>query len=165
MACKQPWDAEGHSHVGRTCEEAAAFYQADGSSEALLKATTKPCPNCSMRVSHFHGHACHHIKPEGGCPNCGTNWCFQCRATGAENERERGSRSRCRCERGYWSTFCRVSRDLSSHVDAMPYPHDRRCGCVMCPECRPGAPCEQCDGECGVCQGFVSPGPMEMPKK
>jgi hypothetical protein len=25
-------------------------------------ATTKPCPNCKVPVSHFHGHACHHIR-------------------------------------------------------------------------------------------------------
>ena len=43
-----------------------------------------------------------------------------------------------------------------------PYPHDDRCGCPICPDCRPGAPCPQCTGSCVVCRGIVPPGPTEI---
>lgn len=32
------------------------------SSMKYTLATTKPCPSCKVPVSHFHGHACHHIR-------------------------------------------------------------------------------------------------------
>lgn len=28
--------------------------------------TTKACPSCGFRSSHYHGHQCHHISPYGG---------------------------------------------------------------------------------------------------
>ena len=48
----------------------------------FIKVTSKQCPKCGFGVTHFHGHACHHIKPVTGCPNCGHNWCYRCRKPG-----------------------------------------------------------------------------------
>jgi len=42
---------------------------------AFVDATSKPCPQCALRVTHSHGHACHHIRPGSGCPNCATHFC------------------------------------------------------------------------------------------
>lgn len=28
--------------------------------------TTKGCPSCGYRSTHYHGHQCHHVSPEGG---------------------------------------------------------------------------------------------------
>jgi hypothetical protein len=152
--CKQPWGAHGaRSHQGLSCSKVAAQRKSDcnsdDASEALVIATTKPCPNCSFRTSHYQGHSCHHIMPGRGCPNCGTHWCYRCGAT------------RCRCPGGSWSTFC-SQNELPENLVAKPYPHDGRCGCPICPLCRPGRPCEQCPGSCGVCRGKVPPGSLEL---
>ena len=34
----------------------------DKLSMAYIAATTKPCPNCGFPGTHYHGHACHHIR-------------------------------------------------------------------------------------------------------
>jgi hypothetical protein len=31
-----------------------------------------------------------------------------------------------------------------------------------CPECRPGAPCDMCDGSCVVCDGLIEPPPLDL---
>lgn len=31
--------------------------------DPYVKATTKACPTCTFRSSHYHGHQCHHISP------------------------------------------------------------------------------------------------------
>ncbi|KAL3152723.1 hypothetical protein ABBQ38_012314 [Trebouxia sp. C0009 RCD-2024] len=39
-------------------------------SEELIRSTSKPCPRCRAPITHFKGHACHHITPAtvgGGC--------------------------------------------------------------------------------------------------
>ena len=41
----------------------------------FIEATSKPCPECRFRVTHWHGHACHHIAPSGGCPRCKIGFC------------------------------------------------------------------------------------------
>ena len=53
-----------------------------------------------------------------------------------------------------------------------PYPHDSRCGCPICPDCRYQQPCgglgysgSSCDGSCVVCTGLVPPGPLEITPK
>jgi ankyrin repeat protein len=111
------------------------------------------------RASHFHGHACHHISPGGGCPNCGEPYCYRCLQSGKENVRLRGSQGACIC--GGWSNFCRLN-DIIENLVLRPYPHDMRCGCPICPECRLGSPCPTCYGNCAVCSGIVHPGPAEM---
>ena len=69
------------------------------------------------------------------------------------------------------SSFCSKT-DIKKHIAPSPYPYDKRCGCPICPLCRPGnppkadgtgsRPCEQCNGKCVVCSGLVPPGPSEI---
>jgi hypothetical protein len=119
------------------------------------------------RVIQYHGHQCHHISPQGGCPACHVHFCFACLATEAENTEKRGDRRNCRCPLGKWSTFC-DHRDIKKYLVMEPYPHDSRCGCPICPDCRYGKPCgprdggSSCDGTCVVCKGLVAPGPLEI---
>ena len=54
--------------------------------------------------------------------------------------------------------------DVGLHISMEPYPHDVRCGCPICPDCRKGVPCELCHGDCLVCRGLVPPGPTELTK-
>jgi len=120
-------------------------------SNLMLLATTKPCPACGFRSSHTHQHHCHHISPYGGCPNprCRINYCYKCLKTGPENRRQRGKDNLCLC--GGWSNFCkslRTPEDISKFLVLKPYPHDSRCGCIICSECSPGKPCAQCSGHC-----------------
>ena len=42
------------------------------------------------------------------------------------------------------------------------YPRDKRCGCPICNECKYHHPCQNCPGDCVVCQGIVSTGPNEI---
>lgn len=49
--CSHHWDP---LNLGdRSYEERA--------SEMLIKQTSRQCPNCSYAITHFHGHACHHM--------------------------------------------------------------------------------------------------------
>jgi len=58
-------------HPGQECQKLAE-------TEDLILKTTRPCPSCQFRVTHYRGHACHHIRPGGGCPQCHTHWCYNC---------------------------------------------------------------------------------------
>jgi len=113
---------------------------------AFVKATSKPCPRCSFRITHSHGHACHHIQPGTGCPNCGNHFCYRCLRKGT-------SGSVCGCR-----LFC-DNDDVLAHIQLEPYPCDSRCGCTFCSTCDEGKPCEQCTGGCVVCLGIVPRGP------
>lgn len=133
----------------------------DRASRAYIRATSKECPNpaCRQPISHFHGHACHHISPSSdGCPSCHTHFCFVClrrhTRTGVGAYRRNHF-----CPHG--SNFCN-NNNIARHIVMRPYPHDSRCGCVICPHCRVGAPCAQCDGRCVVCTGVVAPGPSHL---
>ena len=70
----------------------------EDTTDAYINATTKACPNqaCRLRVTHYHGHACHHIMPtpfcdscqsyscghgKRGCPGCGLHYCYRCEQT------------------------------------------------------------------------------------
>ncbi|KAJ8603287.1 hypothetical protein CTAYLR_006957 [Chrysophaeum taylorii] len=160
-----PW------HRDQTCaeHEATNARLRESKSEAYVRATSKPCPNCTAPTSHFHGHGCHHISPGGGCPWCRAHWCYKCGATEAENVAKRGRRSACRCTPSSWTSFCeegqiaaylRYDDDLrggGGGGGGGGLPYDVRCGCHICPFCRPGAQCDQCDGSCVVCRGLVPP--------
>ena len=151
----EPW------HEGETCQQAAARRSIGLNdnlmeTERLKRLTTKKCPSCNFAVTHWHGHECHHIAPRtNGCPNCGTHWCYGCETTG-DNPGFCGSTPRC-------SVFCN-DRDILQHLDSSSgWPVDDRCGCQICPDCRPGVGCPACSRSgrgCVVCLGIVEPGEM-----
>lgn len=148
--CRHRWDV-------RATRDAA---YADQATKAYILATSHACPNreCGQRISHYHGHACHHISPlTNGCPKCHQHFCYVCgRAHGWPGG---GYQKHPLCKHG--SSYCKTSGILE-HLELEPYPHDDRCGCPICPICAPGAPCEQCDGQCVVCVGTVEPGPRAL---
>ena len=144
-----------------------AARRAENATARIINATTKPCPNCGTATSHYHGHACHHISPStDGCANCHMHWCFRCSATAEENLRDRGARERCKCNDGNggqsWSSFCADQLPKRYRVDTAGFVSDRRCGCVLCPDCREGQGCSHCDGTCVVCRGHHRPASMEL---
>ena len=152
--CEHQWD------VLELARASALAGHDERATLAYILLTTKRCPNpaCSERISHFHGHACHHISPSSdGCPRCHQHFCYVCRRPhgppGDGYQRHR------RCPHG--SSYC-SNANILAHLRRTPYPHDARCGCPMCPHCRPGRPCEQCDGQCVVCVGLVPPGPNQL---
>jgi len=140
VRCRTP------AHTLLTCEEVQSSAPSAHASTALLYATSRPCPNCGFFVTHYHGHACHHIRPGSGCPSCGTHWCYSCGSRGTSGRA-------CGC-----ALFC-DNDDVVANLVALPFPYDRRCSCPICPDCRPGAPCAQCTGSCVVCRGILPPGP------
>lgn len=102
-------------HPGQGCRGLAE-------TEDLIQRTTRPCPQCGLRVTHYRGHACHHIRPGGGCPGCSTHWCYNC-----------GSRYPC----GRCRTFC---SDQCSCPD-----------CPVCRPRHPCPLCDA-DGVCRTCR-------------
>jgi len=139
-------------------------FDVEAATESFVLSTTKCCPSCGFRATHYHGHACHHISPGRGCPVCKVHYCYRCTSTADENKKLRGNESQCKC--GYWSSFCQDLSDLnkiSKFLALKPYPHDVRCGCVICPDCRPfRKPCGSCGGDCAVCLGYINPGPADL---
>ena len=134
--------------------------------DPYVLATTKPCPTCTVRSTHYHGHHCHHISPTtDGCPNCHVGFCYRCLSTEHDNRAKRGEASSCSC--GSWSNFCskiETPEEVKDHVKFAQgcIPYDERCGCIICPQCRQDSPCPECDGSCSVCRGFLNPGPMGL---
>lgn len=63
--------------------------------DLLQLATTKRCPGCNYRGTHYHGHHCHHIS--SGCPLCGTHYCYRCLSSESENITFRNKSSNCKC--------------------------------------------------------------------
>eukprot|EP00047_Mylnosiga_fluctuans_P004441 m.234548 g.234548 ORF g.234548 m.234548 type:complete len:1138 (+) comp12675_c0_seq1:83-3496(+) len=122
ILCGQCWTSD---HKGMTCAQARTQRAGqDEETQNYISKTSKPCPNCQMAISHYRGHACHHIRPGTGCPNCGHHFCFACLRPHQSPD--------CKCEK-----FCSDT-----------------CDCQDCPECREGNPCAHCDndGRCRVCR-------------
>jgi hypothetical protein len=124
----------------------------------FLATTTKSCPGCSNLVTHYHGHACHHISPgQCGKKGCRASWCYSCSTVCAGHSCQNTVQ---RCD-----LFCK-STGILLFLEADPtggtYPKDSRCSCQICPTCRPGRPCGQCSGDCVVCKGTVPPGPQSL---
>jgi len=139
--------------------------------DPYLKATSKPCPRpgCGARGTHYQGHHCHHVSPS--CPTCLAEYCWACDATAEQNEELRGEENKCACRRANWNLGCaplRSAADIAAYLVLTPYPHDARCGCPICPDCKEGSPCDRCgspdgsDWNCAVCAGFILPGPREL---
>ena len=144
-------------HGGLSCESAKtqrnrANIENLDKSKLLIDATTKKCPNCPARVSHYHGHACHHIGyNQGGCNNCKTDWCY------------RSGKVRSECQCGICDSEC-SNVDIVNNIDITSgWPVDQRCGCQICPDCRFGVGCPACSRSgrgCVVCLGIVEPGSL-----
>jgi hypothetical protein len=117
--------------------------------------TTKECPHCGAGVSHYHGHACHHISDQGGCPHCREHWCYVC--GGTEQFDASGAMAADGCP-SHWTSWC-TNADITDHLVAdAEWPADDRCGCPICPDCRKEEPCPHCNGNCVVCEGVVPHG-------
>ena len=117
--------------------------------------TSKACPHCGARGTHYHGHQCHNIH---ACPVCQQAYCFKCASAAAAQPRP------CLCG-GH--TFCEPIRSTADAHQHLSYsmggvPFDRRCQCVVCPQCRFMEPCADCPGDCLVCRGVVPPGPLGL---
>ena len=133
--------------------------------DAYIDATGRRCPSCDVPITKWHGHCCHHISPQtNGCPNCHQHFCYVClRKHGRPSPRGRSSEFHNECV--HTRTSCHTTRHahrMRPHISMSPYPHDVRCGCPICPDCRKGVPCELCEGNCVVCHGLVDPGPTEL---
>jgi hypothetical protein len=109
-------------------------FNRDQASLEVLFATSKACPFCSIRISHYRGHASHHVTPGGGCPSCHNHFCYSClghRGVGAAWEG---------CPNG-----CKLLCDDT-------------CSCADCPDCQRGTPCVFCSypthTECRVCSSL-----------
>ena len=126
----------------RAREEAARRAETEA---ALPEGAFKRCPGhhaggapCGEGIQHPRGHACHHIKPGGGCPSCGSHFCYTCLAP-----YDGGCPNGC-------PLFC-----------------NNECDCPDCLECSPGRPCDECDndGRCWVCQPDRRPPPPPTPQE
>lgn len=126
---------------------------------------SRPCPCGRFEGIHYHGHYCHILL----CGVCNIQYCVQC---GGVDERIKALHNEddnyilCRCAfsgRILGHTFC-TNNDILKNLDRSQkdVPLDGRCGCPICPDCKPGAPCEYCPGGCVVCDGIVLPGPMGL---
>ena len=118
-------------------DTAGASARVEDVNDQFIEATTKKCPkaSCRNRESHYHGHDCHHVKQ--GCLSCRTQFCIRCLSTAKENKKKRGEEHNCKC--GGWSSFCeplRSTNAIAAYLVLEPYPHDSRCGCPICNECR-----------------------------
>ena len=190
LSCSEVQDIEAERASGAGEGGSGGGREKSGLSMELIRATSKPCPSCSMSISHYHGHACHHIAPGTGCVNCGYHFCFSC-GEPAGPAIPAGS-SGCSCP-----VYC-INDHILSNIKNLPIPHDTRCGCVFCPDCKctilPAAswdkrrgvnrnpegaineevagegmtvvphPCAQCDGTCVVCIGLVTPREVSVHK-
>ena len=86
--------------------------------DSFSQATTKKCPDCTFRATHYHGHKCHHVS----CVQCNQNWCYKC-------AKKRYGSDSCKCP---GSIYC-SSDNIELYLELLPFPHDTRCGCVICP--------------------------------
>jgi hypothetical protein len=132
------------------------FYQCK-QQQLLLLQKTQPCPSCGLTCTHFHGHGCHYI----GCINCRKHWCYVCGRKHSKNKEAAGGGCSKHPDCTHSHSCCKGDNILQ-HLVQHPYPHDTRCGCPICPDCKPGKSCPQCPGGCVVCKGKVPPGPKEM---
>ena len=145
--------ADGRGEEAKERKGAATVSLGSGDEDksvALIKATSTPCPTCGVGETHFHGHACHHVRD--GCSGCKVEYCCVCLQSADQNTKLRGRRDICLCPARMgpsvvnWSTWCK-EEDILDHLKLEPYPHDDRCGCRICLECRPGRPCGTCHGK------------------
>ena len=95
-------------------------------------ATFKQCPQCGEGITHYRGHACHHIAPGSGCPSCRrlklphpAHFCYVCL--------------------GPWPCITPQGQGCDTYCTPA-------CDCPDCPDCRPFSPCRDCSGVAGGCR-------------
>ena len=96
----------------------------------------------------------HHVK--NGCSNieCKSWYCVKCKSTETINLAAGRTSKHCSCIPTIFCSALETSDDVQKflRLNAFGYPADVRCGCPICPDCRPGRGCEQCTGNCAVCK-------------
>ena len=90
----------------------------------------RQCPFCDAFIFLYLGHDCHHISPGTGCAGCHRHFCFACLGYKNDGNRWQGCPN---CE--------------TDNPTCTPNCSDT-CMCCICPECKPGSPCDLC-GESG----------------
>jgi rubrerythrin len=114
--------SRANSEAKKKAEEKRKQIESDLMTDEMIASTTKACPSCQFRVTHWHGHSCHHIQPSGGCPKCKVPFCYKCLQSGPVSQRARGAANKCLC--GGWSNFCATS-DVPNNLALTPYPYDK----------------------------------------
>ncbi|KAJ3032728.1 hypothetical protein HDV00_007185 [Rhizophlyctis rosea] len=110
-ACNNPWHPFKPCAIDTPAAVAATLSEID--------ATSKACPNCSLRITHYKDHGCHSII----CPKCRTDFCYVCLAKG-------GGHGSCGCKVWCCETGARKNVPLGPG-----------CRCPICPECEAGGRC------------------------
>ena len=90
-------DVTREKETSSTLKKELSVQQEAETSDLYIISTTKSCPNCEFRVTHWHGHSCHHIQPGAGCPKCKVPFCYKCLSSGKTNSAERGAPNQCKC--------------------------------------------------------------------
>ena len=123
---KESFTKEDLAKLKEWLEEESTVEGVENDVESIIEHTTKSCPKCNFRQSHFHGHACHAVV----CGSCHAGRCYRC------------GNEVCAC--GQWHGFCKSVQgmaDINDFIVLEPYPYDKRCGCAICFDCRPGNIC------------------------
>lgn len=142
-SCEKQTTLAAVTHEGKTCAEFRAATESPVAATETVMPTEdfKRCPICGEGITHYRGHACHHMVPGRGCPTCAS--------------------------RGLSTHFCSVCLDPWPHTNRPPCPLycSPACDCPDCPDCigpdamtgTPARPCSQCSGAtsgCRVCAGI-----------
>lgn len=116
-------------------EQGGVEAEFDLNSKHLMGA--KQCPLCEVFVVRYRDHSCHHISPGSGCTGCQKHFCFACLGYQGDGSRWLG----CPNTETYPITCTPNCSDT--------------CMCVLCPDCKPGVPCDHCDDGCPSCRIIV----------
>jgi hypothetical protein len=133
----------------------ASVIQADDLSP-YMRATMTFCPKCGIGGTRYHGHECHHLSEGCRNPDCKTWYCMKCRCTSEINVAAGREPRHCKCTPTIFCGEIKTQRDVEKFIktNEYGYPADTRCGCPICSSCRPGKPCEYCNGKCAVCEVY-----------
>ena len=120
-ACKDPYHEGFSCHEHQANRETASAVNGPDESAVEIMTTTKQCPRCNTRASHFKYHGCTSVA----CTFCSLVWCYHCLAFGAHIHAAN-------CQIGTCSDNCDCSV-CTSCVVGMPCE-----GCSGCPSCMEG---------------------------
>jgi hypothetical protein len=135
--------------------------------DPYVEATTKACPSCSVRSTHWAGHQCHHISPAtNGCPNCHVKYCYRCLSTETENGCAGAEATACAATgatfanrsaaRQTWSSLSASSRASLSTAAA---------AASSVPSVVKGGPAESAPGTAAFAQGCSTPAPLAWARR